>query len=109
MLSLCALAAPLAASAQDNKRLEWVVGYAAIGGSDIVARAVGGAMSQSLKQTIVINEKPGAATNIAPDDVAKATDTTYTLLMADFATLATNASLFAKLHATRSRTSLRSA
>lgn len=97
LLSLSAMAAPLAASAQDDKPLEWIVGYAAGGGSDIVARTVAEAMSQSLKQTIVINNKPGAATNIAADYVAKATDKTHTLLTADFATLAANPSLFAKL------------
>jgi len=97
LLSLSAMAAPLAASAQDNKPLEWIVGYAAGGGSDIVARSVGEAMSQSLKQAIIINNKPGAATNIAADYVAKATDKTHTLLTADFATLAANPSLFTKL------------
>lgn len=97
LLVLSAMAAPLAAAAQDSKPIEWIVGYAAGGGSDIVARAVGEAMSQSLKQTIVINNKPGAATNIAADYVAKATDKTHTLLTADFATLAANPSLFTKL------------
>lgn len=96
LLSLSAIATP-AASAQDSKPIEWIVGYAAGGGSDIVARSVGEAMSQSLKQTIIINNKPGAATNIAADYVAKAADKTHTLLTADFATLAANPSLFTKL------------
>jgi tripartite-type tricarboxylate transporter receptor subunit TctC len=96
-LSLSAFAAPLAAAAQDSKPIEWIVGYAAGGGSDIVARTVGEAMSRSLKQTIIINNKPGAATNIAADYVAKAADKTHTLLTADFATLAANPSLFTKL------------
>ncbi len=101
LLSLSAIAAPLAvpfaASAQDNKPIEWVVGYAAGGGSDIVARTVAEAMSESLKQTIIVNNKPGAATNIAADYVAKAKDSTHTMLTADFATLAANPSLFTKL------------
>jgi len=97
LLSLSAMVAPLAATAQDSKPIEWIVGYAAGGGSDIVARTVGEAMSQSLKQTIIINNKPGAATNIAADYVAKANDKTHTLLTADFATLAANPWLFAKL------------
>lgn len=96
LLSLSAIATP-PASAQDSKPIEWIVGYAAGGGSDIVARSVGEAMSQSLKQTIIINNKPGAATNIAADYVAKAADKTHTLLTADFATLAANPSLFTKL------------
>lgn len=83
--------------AQDGKPLEWVLGYAAGGGSDIVARTVAEAMSKTLQQTIVVNNKPGAATNIAADYVAKSRDTSHTLLTADFATLAANPALFAKL------------
>ena len=95
-LSLLALV-PLAATAQDGKPIEWVLGYAAGGGSDIVARSVGEAMGKSLKQTIIINNKPGAATNIAADYAAKSKDAEHTLLTADFATLAANPALFAKL------------
>ena len=83
--------------AQDTKPLEWVLGYAAGGGSDIVARTVAEAMSKSLQQTIVVNNKPGAATNIAADYVAKSRDSAHTLLTADFATLAANPALFARL------------
>ena len=54
-------------------------------------------MSQTLKQTIIVNNKPGAATNIAADYAAKSKDPTHTLLTADFATLAANPWLFAKL------------
>ena len=97
LLALSSIAYPLGAAAQDGKPIEWIVGYAAGGGSDIVARTVGEAMSHSLKQTIVVNNKPGAATNIAADYVARATDKTHTLLTADFATLAANPSLFTKL------------
>lgn len=95
--SLSAIASPLGASAQDSKPIEWVVGYAAGGGSDIVARTVGEAMGQSLKQTIIVNNKPGAATNIAADYVAKAKDPAHTVMTADFATLAANPALFSKL------------
>lgn len=89
--------APAATLAQDGKPLEWVVGYAAGGGSDTVARVVGEAMSKSLGRTIVINNKPGAATNIAADYVAKSRDIGNVMLTADFATLAANPALFAKL------------
>jgi len=95
--SLSAIASPPGASAQDSKPIEWVVGYAAGGGSDIVARTVGEAMGQSLKQTIIVNNKPGAATNIAADYVAKARDPGHTVMTADFATLAANPALFSKL------------
>lgn len=91
-LGLAALS--LAAIAQDGKPIEWVVGYAAGGGSDSVARATAEAMSKSLGAPIVINNKPGAATNIAAEYVARAKDVEHTLLTADFATLAANPSSF---------------
>jgi tripartite-type tricarboxylate transporter receptor subunit TctC len=88
---------PLAAAAQDGKPIEWVIGYAAGGGSDIVARSVAEVMTKSLGQTLVISNKPGAATNIAAEYVAKTKDPAHVMLTADFATLAANPSLFAKL------------
>jgi tripartite-type tricarboxylate transporter receptor subunit TctC len=92
-----ALTLGLAAHAQEARPLEWVVGYAAGGGSDIVARSVAEQMARSLGQPLIINNKPGAATNIAADYVAKSKDPAHTLLTADFATLAANPSLFSKL------------
>ena len=85
------------AHAQDSKPLEWVVGYAAGGGSDTVARTVAEAMGKALGRSIVVSNKPGAATNIAADHVAKSKDFGNIMLTADFATLAANPSLFARL------------
>lgn len=90
-------AAPALAFAQDAKPIEWVVAYAAGGGSDTVARTVAEAMSKTLNRTIIVNNKPGAATNIAADYVAKSKDYGNVVFTADFATLAVNPSLFAKL------------
>ena len=87
----------LGASAQDSKPIEWVVGYAPGGGSDVVARSLAEAMGKTLGQTIIITNKPGAATNIAADYAAKARDVEHTVLSADFATLAANPALFSKL------------
>ena len=88
---------PLAAAAQDGKALEWVVGFPAGGGSDIVARIVAEQMSKTLGRNVVVNNKPGAATNIAADYVAKSKDVGSIMLTADFATLAANPALFSKL------------
>jgi len=85
------------AVAQDTKPIEWVVGYAAGGGSDSVARATAETMSKSLARPVVINNKPGAATNIAADYVARSKDYGSVMLTADFATLAANPFLFSKL------------
>lgn len=87
----------LLAAAQDAKPIEWVVGYAAGGGSDSVARATAETMSRNLERPIVITNKPGAATNIAADYVARSKDHGNVMLTADFATLAVNPFLFSRL------------
>ncbi|MGY0196001.1 Bug family tripartite tricarboxylate transporter substrate binding protein [Leptothrix sp. BB-4] len=92
-----ALGSPLAALAQDDRPIEWVVGMAAGGGSDVVARTVAEAMGKQLGRNIVVVNKPGAATNIAADYVAKARDVDNVLLTGDFATLASNPWLYGKL------------
>ncbi|GAA0745856.1 tripartite tricarboxylate transporter substrate binding protein [Ideonella azotifigens] len=96
LATLASTASPLLAQAQDRP-LEWVLGYAPGGGSDVVARTVADAMSKTLNRPIVVNNKPGAATNIAADYVAKSRDYGNVMLTADFATLAANPALFSKL------------
>ncbi|HSI50874.1 MAG TPA: tripartite tricarboxylate transporter substrate binding protein [Ideonella sp.] len=96
LASLASAASPLLAQAQDRP-LEWVLGYAPGGGSDVVARTVADAMSKTLNRPIIVNNKPGAATNIAADYVAKSKEYGNVMLTADFATLAANPSLFSKL------------
>ena len=97
VLTVLALAAPLVASAQNNRPIEWVVGFAAGGGSDAVARTVAAEMTKSLGRTIIVSNKPGAATNISADYVAKSKDVGNIMLTGDFATLAANPWLFSKL------------
>lgn len=93
------LAVGTAASAQTypSKTLEWVVPYPAGGGTDVVARTLAEAMGKSLGQNIIINNKPGAATNIGADYVARAKGDGYTIMSADTATLAANPFLYSKL------------
>jgi tripartite-type tricarboxylate transporter receptor subunit TctC len=89
------LAAP--SFAQGTRPIEWVVGMAPGGGSDVVARSVAAEMSKTLNQPIVVMNKPGAAHNIATDYVAKSRDVEHVLLTADFAALAANPWLYSKL------------
>jgi tripartite-type tricarboxylate transporter receptor subunit TctC len=96
-LAAVLLAGPLAASAFPYKVIEWVVPYLAGGGTDVVARTLAEQMSKTLNATIVVNNKPGAATNIGADYVAKAKADGHVLLSADTATLAANPFLYAKL------------
>lgn len=96
-IAVSATLAATGALAQESRPIEWVVGYAAGGGSDAVARTVAEAMSKTLGQPIVINNKPGAATNIAASYAAASKDPGHMLFTADFATLAVNPWLFSKL------------
>jgi len=96
-LTIAALVLPLAAAAFPNKPIEWVVPYPAGGGSDVVARTLAEPMSKTLGQTIIINNKPGAATNIGADYAAKAKADGHVMLTADTATLAANPALYSKL------------
>lgn len=84
-------------SAQD-KPVEWVVGYAAGGGSDVVARTVAEAMGKTLNRSIIVTNKPGAGTNIAAEYAARSKELGNLVFTADFATLAANPTLFSKLN-----------
>jgi tripartite-type tricarboxylate transporter receptor subunit TctC len=96
-LTLCLIALPLSAAAFPDKPIEWVVPYPAGGGSDAVARTLAEQMGKTLGQILIINNKPGAATNIGADYVAKARADGHVMLTADTATLAANPALYAKL------------
>lgn len=92
-------ALPLSTMAFDNnKPVEWVVGYAAGGGSDVVARMLADAMGKSLNHTVIVTNKPGAGSNIAADYVAKAREIENTVFTADSAVLGANPFLFSKLN-----------
>jgi tripartite-type tricarboxylate transporter receptor subunit TctC len=73
-----------------------IVGYAAGGTYDILARLIGQWLSERLGQPFVIENRPGASTNIATEAVVRATADGYTTLMAGPAN-AINASLYDKL------------
>ncbi len=96
LLGLAIAAGSFTANAQ-QKTIEWVVGYAAGGGSDVVARTIADEMGKSLNRSIIVTNKPGAGTNIAAEYVARSKDYGNTLFTADFATLAANPTLFSKL------------
>lgn len=76
-----------------NKPIKIVVGYAPGGAVDLVARTIGQSMSTSMGQPIIVENKPGGATNIAVKQVIDSPPDGYTLMLAANA-LAANMALF---------------
>jgi tripartite-type tricarboxylate transporter receptor subunit TctC len=101
-LACCLLTAALAgpAMAQDNypaKPVRIVVGFPASGISDNLARVLAVALGQQMGQAFIVDNKPGAGTTIAAENVAKSPPDGYTLFMQDLTSHAINASLYRKL------------
>jgi tripartite-type tricarboxylate transporter receptor subunit TctC len=74
-----------------------IVGFAAGGTSDIVGRLVGQWLSERLGQQFIVENRPGASTNLATEAVARAAADGYTLLVVS-STSAINATLYDKLN-----------
>jgi len=94
-----AAAWPLAARAQTypTRPVRIIVGYAAGGSNDIVARLTGQWLSERLGQPFVIENRPGAGTNIGTEAVVTAAPDGYTLLTVNPAN-AVNATLYQRLN-----------
>lgn len=98
LVTASALAAVSVANGQTypTKPIHVVVPWAPGGGADIVARMILPKLSERLGQPIVVENKPGAASNIGAAIVAKSPADGYTLLMATI-TAVTNPSLYTSL------------
>jgi tripartite-type tricarboxylate transporter receptor subunit TctC len=73
-----------------------VVGFAAGGGNDIIARVFGQKLSESLGQPVVIENRPGAGAIVAMEHVARSAPDGYTLLVSASG-IAVNPAVYAKL------------
>jgi len=101
-LAACVLAAAMIApvAAQETyptKPVRIVVGFPASGMSDNLARVLAVALGRQMGQQFIIDNKPGAGTTIAADNVAKSAPDGYSLFMQDLTSHAINASLYRKL------------
>ena len=85
------------AQSYPSRPVRLIVGFAAGGTGDITARLIGQWLSERLGQQFVIENRPGAGTNIATEAVVRATPDGYTLLMAG-PSGAINATLYDKLN-----------
>jgi tripartite-type tricarboxylate transporter receptor subunit TctC len=80
-----------------SKPVRLVVGFAAGGISDVLARAIVIPLSKQLGQQVIVENKPGAGTTIAGDFTVRSAPDGYTLWLQDITTHAINANLYAKL------------
>ena len=99
LLGLALAVVPAAASAQawPGKTIRIVVPYTPGGSSDIIARAIAQPLQDALKQTVIVENKPGANGNTGTDFVAKSPADGYTLLLCDVGALAITPSVYSKL------------
>ena len=84
------------AQAYPSRPIRWVVGFVPGGATDIIARLMGQWLSERLGQSVVIENRPGAGSNIATELVVNAPADGYTLLLVG-PTHAVNATLYEKL------------
>jgi tripartite-type tricarboxylate transporter receptor subunit TctC len=80
-----------------NRPVRIIVGFPTGGGTDIVARLMGQWLSERLGQSFVIENRPGAGSNIGTEAVVRAPPDGYTILLAS-STNAINATLYEKLN-----------
>jgi tripartite-type tricarboxylate transporter receptor subunit TctC len=97
---LCAVAgvhaqsAPAGAQGYPAKTVRVIVGFAAGGSTDVTARIVAQKMSESWRQQVIVDNRPGAGGNIGAELVAKAPPDGYTLLLATTGVMAINQRLY---------------
>ena len=84
------------AQAYPSRPVRWIVGFPPGGGADTVTRIVGQPLSERLGQQVIIENRPGASTNIAAQAVINSPPDGYTLLYYGASTLI-NASMFPNL------------
>ncbi len=99
LLGLALAVVPVAASAQawPGKTIRIIVPYTPGGSSDIIARAISQPLADALKQSVIVENKPGANGNTGTDFVAKSPADGYTLLLCDVGALAITPSVYSKL------------
>ena len=98
---LCAVglamhAASATAQTYPNRTIRMVVGFTPGGGTDIMARLIAATLPDVLGQPVVVENRPGAATNIANEMVARSAPDGYTLLVCT-SVVAINMALYKKL------------
>jgi len=95
---LLAISVVAHSQAYPGRPVRLLVGYSPGGGNDIVARIVAARMTEVWGQQMLVENRPGAASNIAAEIAAKAPPDGYTLLLCVIATHGINPALYKKLN-----------
>ena len=94
----CFSSAGMAADgAYPSRPIRMLVGFAPGGGTDTTARALTPKLSERLGQQVIVDNRPGAAGNIATEITTKAPADGYTILMGTIAALSINPTLYGNL------------
>lgn len=96
-ISLLGAAAPAAAQTWPAKPVRLVIPFAPGGGADIAGRLLAHELGESLKQSIIVENRTGAGGTIAPDNVAKSPADGYSVVLAHVGGIAIAPYLFKKL------------
>lgn len=96
-LVLATAAASAAAQAYPTKPIRLVVNFPPGGAADLIGRAIAQSMGESLKQQVVVENRPGANGNLGADAVAKAPADGYTLLMSSGGAVTVNPFLYTNM------------
>ena len=96
-LALAAFAAAAPAQDYPAKPIRLIVPFPPGGGTDIAARTVANKLSETLRWTFVIENKPGAGGNLGVEQAVKSPPDGYTLVIGQTSNLAINPALYAKL------------
>jgi len=97
ILGCTAVGSACAQTAYPERPVRLISAFAPGGATDVAARALAARLSQTWKQQVIVENRPGAGGNIGGDAVAKAEPDGYTLLMASPAEVTINQHVFPKM------------
>ena len=92
-LVMCSMGADAYAEGYPSKPIRLVVGFSPGGAADVVARTIGEGLGRALGQPIIVENRPGAGSSIAADNVAKSAPDGYSVLIASPASISVNPAL----------------